>query len=100
MDKKKLLIIVLTTSAKEKIEKSEQNIDDVREDLNDLDNIRLFYYKTDRDREENRYGRIALPFGKKSLMLLQESNGKNENYFLAIDFWHGKASQHEFNKCA
>lgn len=85
MNESNLLVITLTKSVKEKIHKANL-ASDIEEELLNLDQIRLFNYRTKHDLDNNEEGRVALPFskGKNVFMLKPASEG---NYYVAIDIW-------------
>ena len=86
-EKQRLLRIVLTRAAERKIKEAKSTSLEVIQNLEELDSIKLFYHKTQKNKEEDDYGKIALPFcgGQRTLLLTPDEKGGK--YFVAVDFW-------------
>ena len=86
MPKEELIIVVQTNLFKNKIQEAELSIDDISEGLENLDNLQLCYYETEKDRKSNKNGRIAIPFNNGEFILLVLRDDEDEDHFIAVDF--------------
>ena len=86
MPSEKFVLVIETDKAKKKYREAGLEIDDVNEGLENLDELRLFYYETEGDRKKSENGKIAIPYDNGDYVLLVKQGRENENNFIAVNF--------------
>ena len=86
MASEELILVVLTNKVKELIKKAGLDIDGLSDALENMDELRLFYYKSLKNIEDGESGIIALPFEDGKYVLFLKQNDEEEEYFFAIAF--------------
>ena len=87
MASEELILVFLTNRVKELIKEVDLNIDKLSDALENMDELRLFYYKSPKNIEDGESGIIALPFEDGKYVLFLKQNDEEEEYFVAIEFW-------------
>ena len=79
--------VLIIDKAKKKYREAGLEIDDVNEGLENLDELRLFYYENEKDREKSKSGRMAIPYDNGNYVLLMRRDSEDNDHFIAVDFW-------------
>ena len=86
-----LRILITGKKVRDKMEELNIKHSDIIQDLENLDQIKLFYYKSEEDEKNRQFGRIALPFcNGRQVLLLVPPSAKEDDYFRAISFRYDK----------
>ena len=94
MATEKLLLVVLTDAVRNKAQEYGLGDDELEEELANLDEIKLYYYRTRQDVKEKKDGRLALPFSDGNMVLLLVPDKNNlGTCFVAVDLWDRRANK-------